>query len=101
MSETSCAWTVTAPLVTSSASTSLLPLMLASTALPMRLVAATALSATLIDTPPRAAGRYADRQAESSDGVVGKGLTVTAPLLVATVESSMVAVRLPPMLFSA
>jgi len=52
MLETSVALTVTSPLVTWLASTSLPPLMLASTVLPVMLVAATAASATLIDTPP-------------------------------------------------
>ncbi len=73
--------------------------MLASIELPMMLVAATALSATLTDTAPAPPADTPTAKATESTWLSAKASTVTAPAVVCTTESSIVASRLPAMMF--
>ena len=97
MSDRSSALTVTAP----GASTSLPPLMLASTVLEVVLIAATRLTATLTDTAPAPPAETPTAKANASIWLSAEASTLTAPPVVSTMESSMLASRLPPISFCA
>ena len=99
MSEVSVALTVTAPSVALLASTSLPPLMLASTELVVVLFAPTPARATLNDAPPAPPKARPTATPIANTWLSADASTVISPPVLSTVESSMVASRLPPIVF--
>ena len=75
--------------------------MLASTVLAVVLVAATPAMATLNDAPPAPPKDKPTATPRAWTRLSAYASTVISPPVLSTVESSMVASRLPPMVFSA
>ena len=99
MSDTSVALTVTAPSAASLAVTMLPSLMLASAELVVVLVAPTPAKATLNDAPPAPPKARPTATPIANTWLSATASTVISPPVLSTVESSMVASRLPPIVF--